>query len=85
MTALEALLYRIGREQLANDRNAVDGFGCSHEEAESMNSLRRAGWLFPPRRTELHDGVIFHRVALTKAGVREWTRLHRMRDNPSES
>ncbi len=76
MTDLEAMLYRIGREQLANDRKALDGFGCSHEEAALVEQLYLAGWIFRPRRESLLDGPLFYRVALTASGVREWTRLH---------
>ena len=85
MTPLQALLYRIGQEQIANDRNAVDGFSCGHEEAELLWHLHRNGWIFLPRHQPLQDGALFSRVALTEDGVREWMRLHQERGSPSGS
>ena len=82
MTPLQELLYRIDQVQLANDRNAVDGFSCVHEEAELVWRLHGNGWIFPPRHQTLQDGVLFSRVALKKVGVREWTRLHQRRESP---
>ena len=84
MTPIEALLYRMGQEQLANEVKPVDGFECGRDEVELVGELYRRGWIRLPRQQELIDGTFFHGVALTKAGVQEWTRLHRMHADPSK-
>ena len=79
---IDALLYRMGQEQRENDLEAVDGFGCSYDDAELVDRLYGRGLIFLPRRDDLLDGVIFHGIALTKTGVRKWRQLQRMRADP---
>ena len=83
MTALEDMLYRMGAAQRANDFKSVDGFGCAYSEVDLVMELYWKGRIYWPRKEQLMDGVLFNGVALTKSGVREWMRLHRMRADPS--
>ena len=83
MTELESLLYRIGQAQVANDREPVDGFGCSHEEAKLVTTMYKRGWIGLPRRQILLDGVLLNGLALTAIGIREWSKLHQVHADPS--
>jgi len=83
MKELHDLLYRIVQEQRANRFQPLNAFGCKWEEVDLVRQLCRAGWIRPPRREDAMDGPVFHRIALTKSGILEWTQLHRMRADPS--
>ena len=82
MTRIEALFYRMGREQLANELQPVDGFGCEDNEVELVGELYLKRWIRFPRQEDLIDGTFFHGIALTKLGVREWKRLHQSKSDP---